>query len=1005
MQEDAADIEPSAIKPVVRVSLPTTIELVDAPEEVLEDESALKEWILEHHRETLLAALTVEHSGSKSTTAFKTREQKQFHSNSLSSRAHVDQPAESSVNCAKAGPLTSIPSFNNSRRRDLLDCIASVQRQFFQSEQPKVVFGLLLEALLELTDSEYGFIGEIKYENGDRNDPGSTMYLQTHAITNIAWNQATRQFYEDNKVAGLKFYNLNTLFGTVMTTGEPLIANDPSTHPKRAGVPEGHPPLRHFLGIPFFKEGGEMNGMVGISNKPGGYSREDIDFLEPITVTCSNLIQAYLQKNQNEWLINNLEASVRARTQELELANASLEEANRRVRQTAQMQLQHFGTCRLFEERMWISEIKFCFRLEICECSPCRCFLHVPKRSFAACMSHEIRTPLNCIIGMSSFLKETEMTRLQEDTMQMIIESGDLLVAIINDVLDYSKLETGAFELEIRKGDLEQTLSSIVLSIESRAKSRGQSVRQHYSASVPRYVHMDSRRIQQILYNLLGNAIKFSNDNAVVEFFVDYLPSSLKVSGTGPSVDLNRNLLNKSEAPVPLPAAAPVGHETKAITITSTSDCDSSSNSFESCSCPPPCKEAEHLTSSTQQIKESTSRCPFQRSHSAATESVASTDGSDNRLIEHYSPTKRSCDPATCTDPRSCSAPRILRFVVRDYGRGIPKQDFKKIFMPFQQVTDSKSEDVHGGTGLGLAITHRLVSAMGGVISVDSEFGAWSEFTVDVPFCDPPTDVAAIKEKMRDCTVIVVGVEGPERESVRKVFQSFEVDFVIFDAMQEMKTAFLENNAVDKDKTYICLFQEDAYHGDTEPFQLLSKLARTTLMMFGREFRSNTENQVRCLEKIIPSVLMEKLIETKLEISEARAEDSTSGIPFERIRVLVAEDNKINQKVLQRMLVRLGIKNVDIVENGKLAVEKEAANEYDIVLMDQQMPVMGGMAACRHICSRTGGHPKPIVVFVTAHVSPDFEAQAYEAGCTDFIPKPFKLDQIEAMFENHFAVL
>jgi len=997
MPEDATDATSSTNKPVLWVSLPNSIEL-DPPEEVLQDERALKEWILEHHRETLLAALTVEHSGSKSTTTISpaTREQ--------------DQPAELSTNGAKAGLPRSIPSFN--RRRDLLDCIASVQRQFFQSEKPRVVFGLLLEALLELTESEYGFIGEVKYENGDKDDPGSTMYLQTHAITNIAWNQATRQFYEDNKEAGLKFRNLNSLFGTVMTTCKPLIANDPSTHPNRAGIPEGHPPLRHFLGIPFFKKGGEMNGMVGISNKPGGYSREDIDFLEPITVTCSNLIQAYLQKNQNEWLINNLEASVRARTHELELANTNLEEANRRVRQTAQMQLQHFGTCRFLRN---IKSFALSLSLGgIARVLTCCWLISLLNSSITACMSHEIRTPLNCIIGMSSMMKETKMTRLQEDTMQMIIESGDLLVAIINDVLDYSKLETGAFELEIRKSDLEQTLSSIVHSIENRAKSRGQSVRQHYSASVPQYVHMDSRRIQQILFNLLGNAIKFSNDNSVVEFTVEYLPSSLKISGTEPSVDLNKNLLNKSEAPVPLPAAAPVGHDTKATTTTTTttSNCDCSSDSYDSCSCSPSCKpskcgkEPDQLTTSSgEQTKKSTgetNRCPFERSQTAATESVVSTDDSSN---EHNTPAKRSCDPATCKDPRYCSAPRMLRFVVRDYGRGIPKQDFEKIFMPFQQVTNSDSEDVHGGTGLGLAITHRLVSAMGGVISVDSEFGAWSEFTVDIPCCDPPTDVEAIKDKMRDCTVIVVGVEGPERENVQQVFQSFEIDFVIFDQMQELKTAFLDQKAVNGDRTYICLFQEDAYYGDTDPFQMLSKLARTTLMMFGHEFKSNTENQVRCLQKIIPSVLMEKLIETKLEMSETHAEDSTSGIPFEKIRVLVAEDNKINQKVLQRMLVRLGIKYVDIVENGNLAVEKEAANEYDIVLMDQQMPVMGGVAACRHISNRTGGHPKPIIVFVTAHVSPDFEAQAYEAGSTDFLPKPFKLDQIEAMFGKYFAVV
>ena len=354
-----AAVTPSR-KHTIRVSLPTLELEVSSSGLVFSDERALKEWVLTQHRETLLASLSVkygyntgidhevtpevepvqnlsENASAKSSCKRKSVLDSPDPGKSLlSSRAHMDHPAESFSHGSV--DETGEP-LNNNRRRDLLDCIASVQRQFFQSERPNVVFGLLLETLLELTESEYGFIGEIKYE-----DDG-TMFLHAHAFTNIAWNQATLKVYEDNRETGLKFYNLKSLFGTVMTTGEPLIANDPAIHPKRTGIPEGHPPLRHFLGIPFFKTGGEINGMVGISNKPGGYSAADIDLLEPLTVTCSNLIQAYVQKNDNQWLINNLENSVRVRTQELELANVNLEEANRKVKHAALMQLQHFGMC------------------------------------------------------------------------------------------------------------------------------------------------------------------------------------------------------------------------------------------------------------------------------------------------------------------------------------------------------------------------------------------------------------------------------------------------------------------------------------------------------------------------------------------------------------------------------------------------------------------------------------------------------------------------------------
>lgn len=321
------------------------------------DERALQRWLLEEHMETLLSSLSMEYFSANIVRKPETNEgtsQKEAENETLvtcgettsddeyldkertklSIQANVDCPSTPSLSRGSA----TIASSTIQRRSDLLDCIADVQRQFFQSETPKVVFGLLLEALLKMTDSEYGFIGEIMHE-----DDG-TMYLQAHAFTNIAWNQATRQFCEDNSETGLRFYNMKSLFGTVMTTGKPIIANDPSTHPNRNGLPKGHPPLSNFLGIPFFKNCGEINGLVGISNKAGGYSVEDIDCLEPLTMTCSILIQAYVRKNENEWLINNLENSVRARTNELELANAGLEEANRIVKQTAQMQLQHFGT-------------------------------------------------------------------------------------------------------------------------------------------------------------------------------------------------------------------------------------------------------------------------------------------------------------------------------------------------------------------------------------------------------------------------------------------------------------------------------------------------------------------------------------------------------------------------------------------------------------------------------------------------------------------------------------
>lgn len=193
------------------------------------------------------------------------------------------------------------------RSHDLLDAISRTQSRFIAAADPVPVFNELLSDFLALTNSEYGFIGEIFY-TGD-NQP----YMQTHAITNLAWNDETRAFYDDNIATGLKFYNLNTLFGRVMATGEPMIANHPASHPHRGGIPEGHPPLNAFLGLPLYS-GDTLVGMAGLANRPGGYDEKLIAHLQPMTNTCANLIQAHRTDRQR----HGAEESLRTSQQQLQ---------------------------------------------------------------------------------------------------------------------------------------------------------------------------------------------------------------------------------------------------------------------------------------------------------------------------------------------------------------------------------------------------------------------------------------------------------------------------------------------------------------------------------------------------------------------------------------------------------------------------------------------------------------------------------------------------------------
>lgn len=168
----------------------------------------------------------------------------------------------------------------------ILEAISKAQSQFIANVDTKVLFDDLLADLLSLTQSEYGFIGEVLH------DPDGKPYLKSHAITNIAWNDETRAFYEKHAATGLEFRNLKSLFGAVLTTGKEVISNSPSIDPRRCGIPEGHPALSSFLGLPFYNAG-QMIGMIGIANRPGGYDQRLVSFLEPFTATCANIIAAH----------------------------------------------------------------------------------------------------------------------------------------------------------------------------------------------------------------------------------------------------------------------------------------------------------------------------------------------------------------------------------------------------------------------------------------------------------------------------------------------------------------------------------------------------------------------------------------------------------------------------------------------------------------------------------------------------------------------------------------
>lgn len=180
------------------------------------------------------------------------------------------------------------------RKSVMLETLSNIQQRFITRKAPRETFEYMLTQLLSLTESEYGFIGEVLHR--DNGDP----YLKTHAITNIAWSEETREFFEKNAPNGLEFSNMKTLFGVVITSEEAVISNDPANDPRSGGLPHGHPDMNCFMGLPF-KYDDVTVGMVGIANRPKGYTEDDAEDLSPFLATCASLIHAYrLNRNTNK---------------------------------------------------------------------------------------------------------------------------------------------------------------------------------------------------------------------------------------------------------------------------------------------------------------------------------------------------------------------------------------------------------------------------------------------------------------------------------------------------------------------------------------------------------------------------------------------------------------------------------------------------------------------------------------------------------------------------------
>ncbi len=512
------------------------------------------------------------------------------------------------------------------------------------------------------------------------------------------------------------------------------------------------------------------------------------------------------------------------------------------------------------------------------------------KGEFAANVTHELRTPMNAVLGMMDLLLAMGLNSKQEEYVETAKSSGENLLLLIDEILDFSEVDANQAEVALSDCFLNEMLDDVIRLLSSSALKKKLDLGFWVDSDVPKMAMVDTLKVRQILINLIGNAIKFTSTGQVAVRLM---------------------------------------------------------------------------------LKEY-------------------TEG-DEQLL----------------------------FRVTDTGPGISTDDRQRVFEAFRQADSSITRE-HGGTGLGLAISKQLVELLGGEIGVNSEVGQGSEFWFTIPFA-PTTSVAPstkedkeLAESFRHLRALVVDDSAIVRDFARQQLERLQLDVVCVETGLE---ALEQMRAVDAGQSsFQVVFIDLDIQGlsSQDLVRLLKDENRLNDVLV--VYMINPWSDSVAVEEGVTYIAKPLILNTLYEClhlhffqagdddtEEPTVKPTVVSVPDMGSRkVLVVDDNRPNQIVAKGMLERLGCQ-VDVANDGQEAVSCVVRGDYDLVLMDCQMPVMDGYTATRQIRMYEGGEGRLPIIAMTANAGKAEAQRCFDVGMSEFLAKPLRLNELRGMLSQYLG--